>query len=65
VIGDRQAVFGGDEHTTQVVRRDLLRPGDRQPGPAVIEEDGSTTVVPPGWAVDVDEHGNLLVREEN
>jgi N-methylhydantoinase A len=64
VIGERQAVFGGEEHQTQVVRRDLLRPGDRQPGPAVIEEDGSTTVVPPGWTVDVDDHGNLLVREE-
>jgi N-methylhydantoinase A len=65
VIGERQVVFAGDEHPTQVVRRDLLRPGDRQPGPAVIEEDGSTTVVPPGWTVDVDDHGNLLVREES
>jgi hypothetical protein len=27
----------------------------------VIEEDGSTTVVPPGYAVRVDDHGNLLI----
>jgi N-methylhydantoinase A len=65
VIGRRQVVFAGDEHSTDVLRRDLLRPGDRQAGPAVIEEDGSTTVVPPGWAVDVDPHGNLLIREEH
>jgi len=65
VIGERHVLFGGEEHATEVVRRDLLRPGDRQRGPAVIEEDGSTTVVPPGWAVEVDGHGNLLVREED
>ena len=63
VIGERRVVFGGEEHRTQVVRRDLLRPGDRHEGPVVVEEDGSTTVVPPGYAVDVDRHGNLLIRE--
>jgi N-methylhydantoinase A len=64
-IGERQVIFEGEEHPTDVLRRDLLRPGDRQEGPAVIEEDGSTTVVPPGYAVDVDDYGNLLIKEES
>jgi N-methylhydantoinase A len=63
-IGRRQVVFDGEEHSTEVVRRDLLRPGERHRGPTVIEEDGSTTVVPPGYAVAVDDHGNLLITKE-
>jgi hypothetical protein len=27
----------------------------------VIEEESSTTVVPPGYSTAVDEHGNLLI----
>ena len=30
-------------------------------GPVVIEEDSSTTVVPPGHRVRIDEHGNMLI----
>jgi N-methylhydantoinase A len=62
VVGRRQVVFDGEEQATDVVRRDLLQPDDRHEGPVVIEEEGSTTVVPPGYAVDVDNHGNLLIR---
>ena len=65
VVGRRQVVFDGEEQTTDVVRRDLLQPDDRHEGPVVIEEEGSTTVVPPGYAVDVDNHGNLLIRGVN
>jgi N-methylhydantoinase A len=61
LIGQRRVVFDGEEHTTEVVRRDRLRPGDTHDGPVVIEEDGSTTVVPPGYTLRVDDHGNLLI----
>ena len=61
VVARRPVVFAGDEHETDVVRRDLLGPGDRHDGPVVIEEDGSTTVVPPGYSVETDGHGNLLI----
>ena len=30
-------------------------------GPLVIEEESSTTVVPPGHRTRLDEHGNMLI----
>jgi N-methylhydantoinase A len=33
-------------------------------GPAIVEEFGATTVVPPGWRGVVDEHGNLRFARE-
>lgn len=49
---------------TSVYQRDLLHPGARITGPAVIEQPDTTTVVPPGFAGSVDTAGNLiLVRE--
>jgi N-methylhydantoinase A len=63
LLGHREVVFAGEQHTTAVLLRDNLRPGARQDGPLVIEEESSTTVVPPGYVVDVDDHGNLLVTK--
>jgi N-methylhydantoinase A len=47
---------------TKVYSRERLGSGDRIIGPAVIEEYTSATVVPPGFAVQVDEIGNILLR---
>jgi N-methylhydantoinase A len=33
-------------------------------GPAIVEEFGATTVVPPGWRGEVDEYGNLRFERE-
>lgn len=55
----RPVVFNGDSHDCAVLSRAALRPGDKHPGPAIIEESGSTTVVPPGWTVGVDELLNI------
>lgn len=59
--GTRAIVFAGETLETPVVLRSGLLPGDERSGPAVIEEDSSTTVVPPGWRVRVDDGGNLLI----
>lgn len=64
LLGRRRVVFSGTEHETEVLLRDHLRPGARLEGPVVIEEESSTTVVPPGYAVDVDDLGNLLVTTQ-
>src|SRR5262249_46541748 len=42
--------------------RDALRPGDRLEGPAIVEERESTTVVPPGDALEVDAELNLRLH---
>ncbi|GAB4215639.1 MAG: hydantoinase/oxoprolinase family protein [Roseiflexaceae bacterium] len=46
---------------TPVYARADTRPGDRIPGPAVITQLDATTVVPPGWAAEVDAGGNLVL----
>jgi N-methylhydantoinase A len=33
-------------------------------GPAIVEEFGATTVIPPGWRGAVDEHGSLRLERE-
>ena len=46
-----------------VARREELSAGSRLEGPAIIEESGSTTVVPPGYSVTVDSVGNMMLEE--
>ena len=48
--GTRAVVFAGAARETPVLARDLLPPDQALAGPAIVEEDGSCTVVPPGWA---------------
>ena len=51
----------GEQQVT-VFDRDRLPPGRPVKGPALIEEDGSTTVVPPGWNAALDAVGCLILR---
>ncbi len=46
---------------TPVYDRVLLPAGAEFSGPAVVEEKDSTTVVLPGWKLQVDAYGNMLV----
>ncbi len=45
-----------------VYPRVALRPGQRLTGPAVIEEASSTTLVPPGDTLTVNEYGHLVLQ---
>jgi N-methylhydantoinase A len=60
-LGSRRVVFGGEEHETAVLHRARLAPGTRREGPAVVEEDSSTTIVPPGYTFGIDDAGNLVI----
>ena len=46
---ETRAVFDGRRVATAIYRRQDLAPGQAIEGPAIIAEDHSTTVVPPGW----------------
>jgi N-methylhydantoinase A/oxoprolinase/acetone carboxylase beta subunit len=48
-------------HTVPVYDRYTLAPGFSAPGPAIVEEVESTTVVSPGFDVGVDGAGNLVL----
>ena len=61
-VGQRAAVFDRIEIDTPVFHRDRLPPGAPLPGPALIEEEGSTTVVPTGWKAELDPVGCLVFR---
>lgn len=45
--------FGGRKLRTAIVRRENLPAGKRLKGPAIITEYSATTVVPPGWKLEV------------
>jgi N-methylhydantoinase A len=61
VTGSRPVSFDDDWVETPTYDRPRLAPGDVVPGPAVIEEFGSTVPVHPGFRATVDRHGNLLL----
>jgi N-methylhydantoinase A len=59
VIERRPVRFEDTAHDCPVWERDRLPAGAELRGPAIVEEFGATTVVPPGWRGRVDPHGNL------
>jgi N-methylhydantoinase A len=59
-LAERRIVwFDGAGHECPVWDRERLPERAELRGPAVVEEFGATTVVPPAWAGLVDHHGNL------
>ena len=58
-VARRPVWFGGIAHDCPVWEREGLAPGATLEGPAIVEEFGATTVIPPGWTGAVDAHGNL------
>jgi len=63
VTGSRR-VFFDDWADTPTYERLRLASGDVVPGPAIIEEFGSTVPVHPGFLATVDSYGNLLLTRE-
>jgi len=53
-------IFDGQERETAIYQRDKVPPGYEMQGPALLEEGGSTTVVPPGWSATLDNLGCLV-----
>jgi N-methylhydantoinase A len=59
----RQAYFSaGDAREVPVFRRSTLQPGMRIEGPAIVEEQTSTTVLYPGQRAQVDEYLNVEIE---
>jgi N-methylhydantoinase A len=61
----REVFFRGVGATVaQVVHRDELLPGEHLQGPVLVQEEGSTTLVAPGMAVEQSPHGSLVITIE-
>ncbi len=59
----RPVYFGGKAFDTAIFSREALLAGAKITGPAIVEQDDSTTVIPPGWEGTTDEWGNLVIAE--
>jgi N-methylhydantoinase A len=64
LVARRPVWFDGAPHDCPVWERERLPERAVLRGPAVVEEFGATTVVPPGWHGVIDEHGNLRFERE-
>ncbi len=60
----RKVLFDRREWDVAVHKRQTLAGGMVLQGPVIVEEVESTTVVPPGWALRVDDLGNLILGRE-
>ncbi|UTF54510.1 hydantoinase/oxoprolinase family protein [Natronosalvus rutilus] len=63
-LGSRTVFFDGEAHEAAILVRDAVVPGTTLEGPAVLEDEESTTVVPPGWSGSVGENGELVLERE-
>jgi N-methylhydantoinase A len=61
LTGVRAVYFDSGFVETRIFARERLQPFDCLDGPAIIEEFGSTTVVPPRMRASVDDFGNVLL----
>ncbi|MEM4415139.1 MAG: hydantoinase/oxoprolinase family protein, partial [Candidatus Caldarchaeum sp.] len=60
---ERKVYFGEEWLDTPVYARKSLPAGFSLEGPAIIEEYDSTTVVPPGWRLRVDDTGCMVMSK--
>ena len=63
-IGTREAFFDGAFRETAVYNRGGIPVDKAISGPAIIEADESTTVVPPSWSARIEGDGTLRVERE-
>ena len=64
-LHDTRYYYDGDWYDAVIYDRDKLHEGLIVPGPAIIIEMDSTTVVLPGYEATVDKLGNLIIRPTN
>ncbi|MFI4989252.1 MAG: hydantoinase/oxoprolinase family protein, partial [Alphaproteobacteria bacterium] len=63
--GERPVAFDGRFRDTPIYDRARLPAEAAIPGPAIIEDAGASTIVPPGFSAAIDAFGNLVLEREN
>jgi N-methylhydantoinase A len=63
--GERKVYFGKQHGTLncQIYKRELLEPGHRVFGPAIVEQLDTTTVIHPEQGAAVDDYRNIIIKE--
>ncbi|MGI9414684.1 MAG: hydantoinase/oxoprolinase family protein, partial [Hyphomicrobiales bacterium] len=62
LTGERTVGFSGTAHTVPVYDRTMLPRSAEIAGPAIVEEMGAVTVVPPAWRAQVGRYGELHLK---
>jgi N-methylhydantoinase A len=65
VTADTTVFVAGKDQPAKIYNREKLRAGDRIPGPAIVTEMDSTTLILPDHYAEVDRVGTLLIRPTN
>jgi N-methylhydantoinase A len=60
-----EVYLDGAIQSAGLFERARLEPGQTLTGPAIISQEDCTTIVPPGFAVEVDAWGNLVIEPED
>ena len=63
-LGTKKVWFDAAPRQTNLYQRADLTPGRQVPGPAIIFQYDTTTVIPPAWLARVDAFGNLVIGKE-
>jgi len=61
-VHDTRFYYEGEWHDAVIYNRDLLHEGLVVPGPSIVGEMDSTTIILPGFEARVDEIGNLMIN---
>lgn len=61
----RKVTFDGQALDTNVLTRELMPIDTVYDGPIVVEEDSSTTVIPPEFSARIDRLGNLVITRKD
>jgi len=64
VIAEHKVYVDGKDRDAKLYHRSKLKAGNRIPGPAIVLEMDSTTLILPGHTGKVDEFGNILIRPD-
>ena len=59
---DHELWINGETHAAVIYDREKLLAGDKIPGPAIVTEMDSTTLIEPGFVGTVDTFGNILIN---
>lgn len=60
--GERDVYFAESGYlSTDIYDRNALGPGETVTGPAILEENGSTSIIPPDTDAEVSEYGSVIV----
>ncbi|MGB3684064.1 MAG: hydantoinase/oxoprolinase family protein [Rubrobacteraceae bacterium] len=63
VLRTEEVFFGGEWAETPIYDRGGLRAGNVVSGPAIVQQDDTTTVIEPGYRGSVDRFGNIMIEE--